>query len=158
MARLKPGDKAPPFKLQNENQEWVALADLLENGPLMLIFYPGDFTPVCTKQLCSYRDAWSDFQGAGIQMVGISPDEPGEHKRFRTQFGFSFPLLSDPGKAVFSNYGVLVPLIGAAGRGTYILDRDGTILYREVELTPLTHQKPQELIGVLDDLRRSGRI
>src|SRR4051812_12852859 len=93
------GQKAPDFKLQDDNAHWRSLADFTSKGPVMLVFYPGDYTPVCTKQLCGYRDSLSKFSEQGVQVVGISSDPPESHKEFGAEYALGFPLLSDPGKA-----------------------------------------------------------
>src|SRR5579871_6362033 len=94
------GQLAPEFTLKSQTGESVSLSSLLAQGPALVVFYPGDFTPVCTKQLCNYRDNLMSFIDFGVQIVGISRNSPSEHAHFAEEYGFSFPLLSDPGQKV----------------------------------------------------------
>ena len=80
---LKPESSAPEFILPDENGNDVALSELLQNGPLILYFYPADFTPGCTKEACSIRDVHGDIEAVGMQVVGISPRDGASHARFR---------------------------------------------------------------------------
>ena len=151
---LKAGDRAPDFKLQNQDGEWKTLADLLKGGPILLAFYPGDFTPVCTRQLCGYQSAFEDFSGNGIRVVGISPDTVESHRRFREKYKLQFELLADPGKDAFREYGVISKLLfGRANRGVFIIDSNAKIAYERVEAVSLTHRKAPEL---LDAIRQLG--
>lgn len=153
------GHIAPEFKLQNEKEEWVNLSELVAKGPVMLAFYPGDFTPVCTRQLCTYQEAYDRFVHYGVQVVGISGNTPEEHQRFKQKYGFAFPLLTDPGKTVTKRYGVTsILLLGGASRAVFILAKGGRVLYRYVEPLPLTHRKPKELLQILDELKSRGAI
>jgi peroxiredoxin Q/BCP len=84
---LKAGQKAPEFVLENDKGEEISLAGLLENGPLILYFYPADFTPGCTAEACSIRDIHSDIQSVGLQVAGVSPQDADSHARFREKHG-----------------------------------------------------------------------
>ena len=153
------GRLAPDFKLQNQDGIWITLDDLLQPGPLMLAFYPGDFTPVCTRQLCSYQEAFEQFVKYGIQVVGISPNAPESHIEFIEKYHFTFPLLSDPGKETIRLYGVTsLFMLGGMSRAVFILGKDKKVRYRYVEPTPLTRRKPDELLRILDDLHRRGKV
>src|SRR5690348_9026815 len=101
MAKLEPvtenafvGSAAPEFTLQNEGGTPTDLKEVLAKGPALVVFYPGDFTPVCTKQLCSYQDSIESFKRFGVQLVGISKNSPQEHRKFKEHYKFEFPLLS----------------------------------------------------------------
>jgi thioredoxin-dependent peroxiredoxin len=156
---LKIGSKAPDFRLQNENEKWVTLSDILAQGPVMLVFYPGDFTPVCTKQLCSYQTAHGEFGKYGVNIVGISHNTPAEHQRFRQKYGFLFQLLSDPERKTFEEYEVVSKLLfGMRSRGNYLIAKDGTILYSHVETTSITHRKSDELIEAFEALKARGQL
>ena len=105
MARLKPGDRAPSFKLQDQHGETVKLADF-KGHKLLIYFYPKADTPGCTTQSCSVRDARGDFEKLGVDAVGISPDAPGKQNKFDDKYGLGFPLLADEDHAVAEAYGV----------------------------------------------------
>ncbi len=150
------GTQAPNFKLQNENSEWISLSDFLGKNPVLLVFYPGDFTPVCTKQLCSYQDNYNEFQKHQLQVLGISANSPAEHGKFKAQYGFCFPLLSDTNKETAKNYGITsLFLLGGLSRAVFILSKSGKVLYRYVEPTPLTRRKPKELLQIIESLKTS---
>jgi len=101
---LKAGDKAPPFALVSHEGQTIRLADL-RGRPVVLYFYPKDDTPGCTKEACSFRDAWSDIQETGAVVLGVSPDDATSHEKFRAKYRLPFPLLSDPDHAVAEAYG-----------------------------------------------------
>ena len=82
---LKPGDLAPEFILPDENGDQIALTQLLQAGPIILYFYPADFTPGCTKEACAIRDIHDDIQKVGLQVVGVSPQDEESHARFREE-------------------------------------------------------------------------
>lgn len=153
------GNPAPLFTLQGDDGKNVSLIDILVQGPSMLVFYPGDFTPVCTKQLCSYQSAMERFKALGIQVVGISQNSPEQHKAFRQKFGFEFPLLTDPKRELTKVYGVTsLFMLGGTSRAVFILSKSGKILYRYVEPTRLSHRNPDELIEAIIALKNSGKL
>ena len=153
------GRKAPEFSLADEKGETRTLDEFLANGPLMVVFYPGDFTPVCTKQLCNYRDSQEDFSNLGIQVVGISRNPPESHAKFKETYQLPFPLLSDSKSLVARAFGCTSKLLfGAVTRAVYIINSKGVILYEYVEPTPLTRRKSDELVGVLKDLKTAALI
>ena len=148
------GLEAPNFELSDQTGKTVSLHSVLKEGPVMLVFYPGDFTMVCTKQLCNYRDHWSDFKGFGIQVVGVSANTTQDHARFAEEFKFPFLLLSDPKKQVAKAYGCTSLLMfGGISRAVFLISKDGVGRYRYVEPTILTRRKASELIGIIADLR-----
>src|SRR5712691_1275465 len=101
---LKPGDPAPTFALLDQSGEIVKLSSF-EGRKLLLYFYPEADTPGCTTQSCAVRDAREDLSSIGVDVVGVSPDEPDKQSRFDEKFGLGFPLLSDPDHAVAGAYG-----------------------------------------------------
>jgi peroxiredoxin len=148
------GLKAPDFTLMSHLGNPVSLKDQLSKGPVMLAFYPGDFTPVCTKQLCSYKDHEDDFKRFNLQILGISANPPESHAKFAQHYGFRFPLLTDEKRAVSKAFGCTsLLMLGGVSRAVFILDSQGTILYRYVEPTILTRRKPGELLRILENLR-----
>ena len=102
------GDKAPDFTLPGTGGASYSLADFL-GKPLVLVFYPGDDTPVCTKQLNSYNDGLDQFEQLDAHVVGISAQSIDSHEAFAGKHGFAFPLLADTDKAVAGAYGTLGP-------------------------------------------------
>lgn len=105
MNMLKPGDSAPAFSLTDQSGKTVHLSDF-RGRHLLIYFYPKADTPGCTKQACSVRDANSDLFASGIDAVGVSPDVPGDQRKFDVKYNLGFPLLSDPDHRVAEKYGV----------------------------------------------------
>jgi len=95
---LEAGSKAPEFVLPDDRGGETSLSDLLKDGPLILYFYPADFTPGCTREACEIRDIHNDIQGVGLQVAGVSPQDEESHQRFRDKHDLPFVLLSDPDK------------------------------------------------------------
>jgi peroxiredoxin Q/BCP len=125
---LKNGTKAPEFRLEDQDGKSHTLKSLLAGGPLILYFYPADFTPGCTKEACSFRDLQSDLLKANLRVVGISPQSAESHQRFAAKHGLNFPLLADPDKVAVKAYDLDGPLGFGVRRGTYLIAKDGTIL------------------------------
>jgi peroxiredoxin Q/BCP len=96
---------APDFDLVGTDGAPVRLSSFWASGPALLVFYPGDETPVCTAQLCEYRDRWGDFAKAGVRVVGINPASHERHQRFAAHHRFPFPVLSDPDGRCCAAYG-----------------------------------------------------
>ena len=126
---MKPGDQAPEFELPDETGATRRLSDLLASGPVVLFFYPGAMTPVCTKESCHFRDLKAEFDALGAQPVGISADAVGKQKQFADTYSFGFPLLSDEDGTVAKAYGVHRNIsILPNKRVTFVIGRDGRIL------------------------------
>jgi peroxiredoxin Q/BCP len=124
---LKPGDKAPEFVLANDEGVDTSLTDLLNDGPLILYFYPADFTPGCTKEACSIRDIHEDIQAVGLTVVGISPQDVDSHRKFRKKYELPFTLLSDPNKEVIRMYDVDGMFGVGVQRATFLISQDRKI-------------------------------
>lgn len=153
------GKMAPEFKLLDETGEPRELSELIADKPLLLAFYPGDFTPVCTKQLCNYRDSLSDFDGLGIRVVGVSKNDIVSHKRFKERYQIPFALLYDPKNLVARAYGCQSRLIfGMVSRAVFIINQGGVILYQYVEPTPLTRRNSDELVTIVKALQDKGLL
>src|SRR6187551_1942804 len=101
----KSGTKAPDFNLPDANGEMVSLTQLQGNW-VVLYFYPKDDTPGCTKEACSFRDAWAKFKKRGITVLGVSPDSEASHKKFETKYKLPFTLLADKDHVIADAYGV----------------------------------------------------
>ena len=119
---LKAGERAPEFTLPDETATDRTLTELLSTGPIVLYFYPADFTPGCTRQACVLRDLHEEIQRAGLRVVGISPQSPESHAKFRAKYNLPFVLLSDQQKAVIKMYGVNGPLGIGVRRASYLVD------------------------------------
>jgi peroxiredoxin Q/BCP len=117
------GGRAPEFTLPDQTDQNVSLSTLLRHGPLILYFYPADFTPGCTKEACSIRDLHAEIQQAGLDVAGISPQSPATHRSFREKYQLPFTLLSDADKFVIRMYDVLGPLGFGVRRATYLIDQ-----------------------------------
>ena len=124
---LKPGDNAPDFTLTDQDGNDMTLSKLLEDGPLLLYFYPADFTPGCTKEACDIRDMHDDISDVGIRVVGISPQDEDSHNRFRLKHQLPFTLLADTNKIAVKAYGVDGPMGIGVRRATFLIDEDGRI-------------------------------
>jgi thioredoxin-dependent peroxiredoxin len=117
------GGRAPEFTLPDHTGQPVSLSTLLRSGPLILYFYPADFTPGCTKEACSIRDLHSAIQRAGLAVAGVSPQSPETHQKFREKYQLPFTLLADAEKNVIRMYDVMGPLGFGVRRATYLIDQ-----------------------------------
>lgn len=124
---LDVGSRAPEFLLPNDEGSETSLSDLLSDGPLILYFYPADFTPGCTKEACSIRDIHNDIQSVGLQVAGISPQDEDSHQRFRAEHELPFILLSDPEKVAIKMYDVDGPFGVGVRRATFLINQDRKI-------------------------------
>ena len=149
------GDRAPEFTLPGTDPEGGArdysLTDFA-GQPVVLVFYPGDDTPVCTKQLNAYNDGLDQFTSLGAQVVAVSAQDIPSHERFVGKHGgFAFPLLADTDKAVAGAYGTLGP-IGFPRRCVFIIDGEGVIRYAHRAIAGLTYRPVSELVEALEQL------
>lgn len=119
---LKAGVEAPDFTLPDSEGKPRQLADLVEDCPLILYFYPADFTPGCTREACDLRDLHALILASGLRVVGISPQSPESHRRFRSEHALPFMLLSDEDKSVIKAYDVDGPLGIGVRRATFLVD------------------------------------
>jgi peroxiredoxin Q/BCP len=129
---LKEGSTAPAFKTTNAEGETVSLKDL-RGQKVVLYFYPKDDTPGCTKEACSFRDAFAKFKKQGISVLGVSPDSAASHKKFATKYKLPFTLLADTDKSISETYGVYgeKKFMGRTYMGvhrtTFLIDEKGKI-------------------------------
>jgi peroxiredoxin Q/BCP len=137
---VKAGEVAPAFTLpgtENGVHREFSLSEY-RGGPVVLVFYPADNTPVCTEQLRTYTADAGEFRDVGAQVLAISPQDVASHERFAaSQGGFAFPLLSDVGKAVGERYGILGP-IGFYRRSTFVVDGEGVVRFAHRSRTSMT--------------------
>ena len=124
---LKEGEKAPDLSGLGHKGEPISLASLWKEGALVLFFYPKDFTPVCTKEACLFRDIHAELAEQGVQVVGISADSPESHQRFAKEHTLLNPLLSDEDRTISKAFGIMRPFGMGAKRVTFVIDKVGTI-------------------------------
>ena len=120
---LKVGDVAPEFILPDESGNEVSLIALLQDSPVILYFYPADFTPGCTKEACSIRDLHDDIVSVGLRVIGISPQDGESHRRFREEHNLPFTLVCDPDKVAIKMYDADGPLGFGVRRVTYLVSQ-----------------------------------
>lgn len=140
--------KAPDFNLLDQNRNRIVLSKALKKGKVLLVFYPHDDTPVCTAQLCDYRDHYTEFQKLGVQVFGITINHPEDHTAFAEKHHFPFPLLNDYDGRVTRAYGVM-GILGMPKRALFLIGEDQRILYKHVEVLPIFRRSSQELIPAL---------
>ena len=138
------GDIAPDFTLPGTGGVDYTLS-AYRGQPVVLVFYPGDNTAVCTTQLKSYTANFDEFEGVDAQLLAISPQDVASHEGFSTKHGFKFPLLADTDKAVGRAYGVLGP-VGFYRRSVIVVDSAGVIRYAHRAIAGLTYKSTDELI------------
>ncbi|MBO6555164.1 MAG: peroxiredoxin [Pseudomonadales bacterium] len=148
---LDVGDQAPDFALINDQGEEVSLDDLLAEGPLILYFYPADFTSVCTAEACEIRDHFEDIRSVSANVVGVSPQGEASHDRFRKRYELPFPLLDDRKKQVIKAYGVNGPMGIGVRRVTYLINQEKTIERRVLADFAVKHHV-QFIEQVVEDL------
>jgi peroxiredoxin Q/BCP len=124
---LEKGATAPEFDLPDQDGRRHTLKSLLADGPVVLYFYPADFTPGCTKEACSFRDLHQELLRAKLRIVGVSPQDVDSHRRFADRYHLNFLLLADPDKSVIKAYDLDGPLGFGVRRGTYLIGRDGIV-------------------------------
>jgi thioredoxin-dependent peroxiredoxin len=144
------GDHAPAFTLPATGGGTVSLDDFA-GEPVVLVFYPGDDTPVCTRQLNAYNRDLGVFEKLDAHVVAISPQNMASHENFSGKHGFKFPLLADTDKEVAALYGTLGPL-GFPRRSVFIIDRHGVIRYAHRAIAGLTFRPVSELVEALQSL------
>ena len=148
---LSVGDKAPDFTLPGTGGRDHSLSEHL-GQPVVLVFYPGDDTPVCTRQLNSYNDELAQFEKVGAKVLAISSQDVASHEDFAARHGFGFPLLADTEKKVAALYGALGPL-GFPRRSVFVVDAAGTIRYAHRAVAGLTFRPVEELIAAVEAAR-----
>jgi len=128
------GQEAPDFTLKDQDGNDVKLSSFRSNQSVVLVFYPFTFTGVCQGELCELRDDLSEFQAVKAQVLAVSCDSRHAQKQWSEQQGFTFPVLSDfwPHGAVAKSYGVFDEKLGAASRGTFIIDKNGVVRWKVI--------------------------
>ncbi|ETB30797.1 thioredoxin-dependent thiol peroxidase [Mycobacterium avium] len=142
--RLAPGDKAPAFSLPDADGNTVKLSDF-KGRKVIVYFYPAASTPGCTKQACDFRDSLAELNGAGLDVVGISPDKPEKLAKFRDAEKLTFPLLSDPDRKVLTAYGaygekqLYGKTVTGVIRSTFVVDEKGRIAVAQYNVKATGH-------------------
>jgi peroxiredoxin Q/BCP len=125
------GDTAPDFTLPDGNGNDWTLSEH-RGTVVVLMFYPGDDTPVCTKEMCSVRDHWSDYQATGAEVIGISANSVASHEKFAEKYSLPLRLLADEKGEVRDKYGARSVLPGRTARAEFVIDPQGKITYRKI--------------------------
>lgn len=149
----KVGTPAPDFTLKDGNgDEWSLSAN--RGKVVVLLFYPGDETPICTRQMCSVRDRWEDYSTTGAEVVGISTDSVESHRKFAEHHELPLRLLSDPSAEVANLYGARSLIPGKVARSVFVIDANGVIRYRDVRPLGLFRPKDDEVIKAINDAKK----
>lgn len=145
---MKIGDDAPEFSLKDgDGNDWSLSGQ--KGKMVVLLFYPGDNTPVCTAQLCSVRDHWSEYQATGAEVVGISTDTIESHQGFAEINQLPLRLLSDRDRKVSEAYDMKSWLPGRSARGVVVIDKEGRIAYHKVQPLSLFRPKDDEVLTAI---------
>jgi peroxiredoxin Q/BCP len=145
------GDLAPDFTLPGTGGKTYSLSSY-RGQPVVIVFYPGDDSPVCTKQLNSYNNELTAFEGVGAQVLAISAQDMASHEAFADKYGFKFPLLADTDKSVAAAYGTVGPL-GFPRRSVFVIDGSGVIRYAHRAIAGLTFRPVEELVAAVEAAR-----
>jgi thioredoxin-dependent peroxiredoxin len=142
------GQEAPGFTLKDgDGNDWK-LSDH-RGRTVVLLFYPGDNTPVCTAQLCSVRDHWSDYQATGAEVVGISTDTVESHQDFAEKHSLPLRLLSDTDRKVSEMYDMKSWLPGRSARGVVVIDKEGKVVYSKAQPVSLFKPSDDEVLAAI---------
>lgn len=145
------GTNAPDFTLKDSDGNDWKLSEHF-GKTIVLLFYPGDNTPVCTKQLCSVRDNWNDYQKTNAEIVGISTDSVESHKGFAEKHGFPFTLLADESGKAVEMYDAKSWLPGRSARAVVIIDKKGKIAYYKVQSVSLFRPDDAEVLAAIAEV------
>ena len=142
------GSPAPDFSLvDGDGQNW-RLSDH-KGKVVVLLFYPGDETPICTRQMCSVRDRWEDYAATGAEVVGISTNSVESHKSFAEHHELPLRLLSDTDRKVADTYGAQSLIPGKVARSVFVINRAGVITHRDVRPLGLFRPKDDDTIAAI---------
>lgn len=145
---MKIGENAPDFTLKDgDGNDWKLSEH--RGKTVVLLFYPGDNTPVCTKQLCSVRDNWADYAATGAEVVGISTDSAASHKDFAEKHDLPLTLLADEAGEVIEKYAVKSWLPGRAARAVVVIDKAGVVRYQKTESLSLFRPKDDDILTAI---------
>ena len=148
------GDRAPEFELVDTELKMRKLSEF-KGKKVVLSFFVAASSPVCTTEMCTFRDRWSEISNLGAQVIGISNDGPFANKSFAEKFNITYPVLGDYKSKTIRDYDILMPDLlhvkgyDAAKRSVFVLDENGTIRYKWVSESPLVEPNYQEIIDFL---------
>ena len=145
---MRVGENAPDFTLKDGTGNDWKLSEQ-KGKTVVLLFYPGDDTPVCTKQLCSVRDNWADYQATGATVVGISTDSAASHKGFAEKHNLPLTLLADETGEVIEKYSVNSWLPGRSARSVVVVDKTGVVRYHKTESLSLFRPKDDDILSAI---------
>jgi peroxiredoxin Q/BCP len=151
---MKTGEIASEFTLKDGDGTGWSLSDH-RGKTVVLLFYPGDNTPVCTAQLCSVRDHWSEYKATGAEVVGISMDSVESHKGFAEKNELPLRLLSDADGSVSAKYEMKSWLPGRSARGVVVIDKEGRIAYHKVQALSLFRPADEDVLAAIKKTERS---
>lgn len=153
------GDSAPEFeaKVANGDVEEFALSDVLDEGPVVLAFFPGAFTPPCSNEMVALQDHSDDFETAGVRLLGVSADSAFSLNAFRDEYDLTFDLVSDMSRGAIGQYGLEIDvaelgLYGVANRAVYVVDGDGVVQYAWEAESPEEEPDYEELVEAAEGL------
>jgi peroxiredoxin Q/BCP len=147
---MKINEPAPDFSLPDGNGEQWRLSDH-RGKVVVMLFYPGDETPVCTRQMCSVRDRWEDYSDTGAEVVGISSDSVESHRKFAEHHDLPLRLLSDADRSVATLYGARSLIPGRVARSVFVIDAEGILRYSDIRPIGLTRPKDDAIISVIKE-------
>jgi peroxiredoxin Q/BCP len=147
------GSAAPDFALTDSDGATWRLSDH-RGKVVVLLFYPGDETPICTRQMCSVRDRWEDYAATGAEVVGISTNSVESHKSFAEHHELPLRLLADVDRKIADMYGAQSLIPGKVARSVFVIDRDGVITYRDVRPLGLFRPKDDDTIKAIKAAQR----
>jgi thioredoxin-dependent peroxiredoxin len=150
------GSRAPEFTLPDQDDRNVSLTTLLNRGPLILYFYPADFTPGCTREACMLRDIHDEILRVGLTVAGVSPQGPERHREFREKYKLPFTLLCDVEKFVIKMYDLNGPLGLGVRRATYLIDQARQI--KGAVLADFRISQHEDFIRKVTALSGAGRV
>ncbi|MDQ3131704.1 MAG: peroxiredoxin [Acidobacteriota bacterium] len=151
---MKIDENAPDFTLKDgDGNDWN-LAER-KGKTVVLLFYPGDNTPVCTKQMCSVRDNWADYAATGAEVVGISTDSPQSHKAFIEKHDLPLTLLSDAGGDIAKLYDAASWLPGRSARAVVVIDKTGVVRHHQVQSLSLFRPKDDEVLAAIRETQKN---
>ncbi|MDQ3748877.1 MAG: peroxiredoxin [Acidobacteriota bacterium] len=145
---MRIGENAPDFTLKDgDGNDWKLSEQ--RGKTIVLLFYPGDNTPVCTKQMCSVRDNWEDYAKTGAEVIGISTDSAASHKGFAEKYDLPLTLLSDEKGEVVEKYNVKSWLPGRSARAVVVVDKRGVVRHHQVQSLSVFRPKDDEVLKAI---------
>jgi len=149
---MKKGDLVPALTLKNQQGENFSFRDLVGQKAFVVYFYPKDFTPGCTKEACSFRDSYQEFQDLGAEVIGISADSTASHAKFTEKYNLPYIFLSDVEKNARKAFQVKANLLGLLpGRETFVFGKDGKLLHRFNSMNASRHMP--EALAILKEIQ-----